>query len=55
MKLDLPSILTAIGTAIILWLGSTVYQLDKTVSLLEYQIQQTNKVLQMLVEEKKDK
>jgi hypothetical protein len=54
-EVNLSTVASSILIALCLWLGSTVYSLDKKVTLLEYQLQQLNPALQMLAEEKKDK
>lgn len=50
MPIDLNKVLTSVVTAVVLYIGATVYQLDKDVALIKYQMNQNNSVLQMLSE-----
>lgn len=55
VELNLTNVLTAVVTALCIWIGSTLYNLDKKVALMEYQMIQSNAVLQTLSEEKENK
>ncbi len=49
------SIASAVAIAIIMYIGSTVHNLDRNSALIEYKIEQINIVLQDIYDEKKDK
>jgi len=54
IELNMTNILTSIVIAVIMWMGSTLYRLDKEVTLLNYQLEQVYPLLQDLYESKKD-
>jgi len=55
IQLDTNKIVHTIAMALILYIGTTVYNLDKSNTLQEYKIEQIHLVLQNIVENKKDK
>ncbi len=55
IKIDVNKIITAVILAIILYIGSTVHDLEINQRLIQYQMTQTNKILQDLYDTKKNK
>jgi hypothetical protein len=53
VDIDANKILTTVLLAILMYVGNTVYSLDKEVALLNYKMEQNNQVLQMLSEDRK--
>ena len=55
VEVDANKILTSIILALIIYIGKTVYQLDKDMSIVKYQVDQMNYVFQDIYELKADK
>jgi len=55
VKLNINNILTTIIIALVLYIGQTVYELDKEMILVNYKMEQIHTVLQDISENKKDK
>jgi YbbR domain-containing protein len=52
IELDISKIITSIILAVVLYIGTTVYNLDKEQKLINYKIDQIHLVLQDLYERK---
>ncbi len=50
MEIDFNKILTSVILAILMYMGSTVYEMDKEQKLINYKIDQIHMVLQNLYE-----
>ena len=50
-SIDVGKILTAVLTAVILYMGAAVYEMDKERDLMKYQLNQINYVLQDIYEQ----
>ena len=55
LEIDANKILTAIILALVMYIGKTVYMLDKDMALVQYKLIEQNRVLQDIYDNKRDK